>query len=207
MPLNVQNAILAHIVDMMDGVANFHRTRRTSRRSTKKHRRDQAGDNPRNTDDAIFDDTTPVDVGPTIADTVQLAVSKPVPDGMDSDSDITLGFPPIYQFLTIGINSVTKKLETICTQHRTVLHASDHTSMESISKIPAQLILVCRGDIDPPILISHIPSLVASCNSSHGRSPSNVSWLVPLSRGAETTLSQALGLKRVSVVAIDVSDH
>ena len=88
------------------------------------------------------------------------------------------------------------------------------------TRAPIRTVLVCRPDIDPPILIAHVPYLVAACNSK-GNHPSSSSSkdendsgathdpgarikLVSLPKGAELKLAKATGLRRVSVLALDV---
>lgn len=66
------------------------------------------------------------------------------------------------------------------------------------------VVLVCRSDIDPPLLVSHIPHLVAACNGAPSTIDRRVK-LVTLPKGAEDTLSEAFGLRRVAVIALNVS--
>jgi ribonuclease P/MRP protein subunit POP3 len=122
------------------------------------------------------------------------------------------GLPPpsALQHLTIGINEVTKKIEA----HIRSLHRSNHvvSSMDAQTiadvqpRAPIALVLVCRADINPPALVAHIPQLIASCNANLASDPERpvLVRLVSLHRGAERTLSTALGLKRVAVLGIDV---
>ncbi|CAO3669005.1 unnamed protein product [Umbelopsis vinacea] len=73
-----------------------------------------------------------------------------------------------------GINAITRNLE-----------AKDPDDSDA-------LVFVCRGDIDPPQLCGHFPQLCALA----GRK------LIQLQQGSETSLSNALGLKRVSAIQI-----
>jgi len=114
--------------------------------------------------------------------------------------------PSILHHLTIGINQVTKRLEShIRSAHKAVV-VPGRTASECRSAI--KIILVCQGDVDPPLLIAHLPHLVATCNTSSAQSstqaPQNFIKLVPLPKGAEASLAEALGLRRVAVMAIDV---
>lgn len=117
--------------------------------------------------------------------------------------------PLILEHLVFGINEVTKLLEDTSKSSRETIELDGSDTEKASKRRFTGLILVCRGDVDPPILISHLPYLVAACNSSQWCSQStDVStkkiWLVPLSKGAEFPLSQAMGLRRVSVMAVNV---
>jgi len=111
--------------------------------------------------------------------------------------------PSILQHLTIGINQVTRKLESQIKASRQTVVISDQGAVSS--EFPSQqgikVVFVCRADIDPPMLIDHLPHLVSACNSS--RKPPDFMKLVPLPKGAEFTLAAAMGLRRVAVIAVD----
>jgi ribosomal protein L7Ae-like RNA K-turn-binding protein len=77
-----------------------------------------------------------------------------------------------------GINAITRSLE-----------AKDPDDSDA-------LVFVCRGDIDPPQLCGHFPQLCALASRK----------LIQLQQGSETTLSNALGLKRVSAIQIKVGE-
>ena len=86
--------------------------------------------------------------------------------------------------------------------------ASTLRSQPSVSgpspRAPIHSVFVCRSDIDPPLLVSHIPYLVAACNSAVKDSNTPHLKLVSLPKGAESKLAQETGLRRVAVLAIDV---
>lgn len=110
------------------------------------------------------------------------------------------------QHVTVGINEVTKRLESQCKKQRTIFSRQQVSEVDETPKNPSiYLILVCRPDIDPPLLVAHIPHLVAACNSTPNGTHDRV-MLVTLPKGAELSLSQALGLRRAAVMAFDVSD-
>ncbi|EMD41966.1 hypothetical protein CERSUDRAFT_120846 [Gelatoporia subvermispora B] len=113
--------------------------------------------------------------------------------------------PDVLKHLTIGINDVTRLLEKFTTSdHPDATEAATMTPGPSPSPI-AKVILVCRADVDPPILISHLPHLVAACNSrSHAKASGDV-LLIPLPKGAEFSLASTIGVRRASVLAIDAS--
>lgn len=95
-----------------------------------------------------------------------------------------------------------------------------------------RLIFVCRNDLDPTSLVAHVPAVVAASNEmtktlrtlrAEGTlDPASVmqveepaaqgdaewagqAWLVQLAEGAEQKVADALGLRRVAAVALDVS--
>lgn len=115
--------------------------------------------------------------------------------------------PAIMHGLFTGINEVTKKLEHQCVsaQGFSIPIDSRTTSFPEPASSPTiGLILVCRADVDPPLLTAHIPYLAAACNA-HTNSPEHYVKLVPLPKSAEATLAHALGLRRTAVLALDVS--
>ncbi|KAG6910504.1 hypothetical protein DXG01_009923 [Tephrocybe rancida] len=98
-----------------------------------------------------------------------------------------------------GINEVTKRLEKQGRDQRvTLVSTSEPTNVPSPS--PLRLILVCRADVNPPILVDHLPHLVAAYNSLRPDEPIR---LVPLPAGSELQLSQAIGLRRAAVLGFD----
>lgn len=119
--------------------------------------------------------------------------------------------PVIIDHLVIGLNEVTKRLEGLARVARHVVGLSDQEPGIATRAPPTiAIVLVCREDISSPLLTAHFPQLVAACNSCRNHSYNKVEApplikLVPLPRGAESLLSTAIGLRRVSVLAIDVS--
>jgi len=109
--------------------------------------------------------------------------------------------PPIIPHMTVGINAVTKALETEIRSGRKTVIITDRAVDETLFSTRA--IFICHADLDTPALVAHLPQLVALCNSA--RSENQKIRVVPLPAGASTSLANALGyLKRVSVLAIDV---
>lgn len=84
---------------------------------------------------------------------------------------------PASPIVITGINAITRNLEK-----------KDPDDSDAI-------LFVCRGDIDPSQLCAHFPQLSALASRK----------LVSLQQGAETAISSALGLKRVSAVQMRVS--
>lgn len=111
--------------------------------------------------------------------------------------------PPIIPHITVGINEVTKALETEVRSSRhwqTVVISSP-----AIEKMEASTsaIFICYEDLDTPALVAHLPQLVALCNSA--RSENHKLKVIQLPAGAQSSLVNALGyLSRVSVLALDV---
>lgn len=89
--------------------------------------------------------------------------------------------PPILAHTVIGINSVTKELE------KSIQNIKDHP--------PPSAVYVCKGDLSPSHLYSHIGTMVAMLPGT---------LLFPLTRGSEKKLSEALGMQAVGAVAIKV---
>ena len=118
--------------------------------------------------------------------------------------------PPVLSHLTIGINAVTKRLEAQAHSHRLKtgikVSAQPSDGPPSTKETPAiKYVFVCRADVDPPLLIAHIPELVAACNVSIPSQFLSPVHLIPLPKDAERTLADALNLPRLSILALDVS--
>ena len=112
--------------------------------------------------------------------------------------------PAMLSHVTVGVNEVTKSLETLVQTFREHLPKEPSDSISS-PDVCARLVFVCKGDVDPPALISHFPNLVAACNSTrHNIAHAAITWLIPLAKGSESTLAAALGRRRASVVAVKV---
>ena len=115
---------------------------------------------------------------------------------------MTTKSPSILRHIVYGINAVTKRLEL---QSHSLRRPTTIISIPSVETQPSRhfkYLFVCRQDVDPAILIDHLPHLVASCNSVQA---SNHVKLVPLPKGSELVLAQTLGIRRVTVLGIDVS--
>ncbi len=118
-------------------------------------------------------------------------------------------FPLVLSSLAVGINEVTKRLESLAASHRSQVETRLDLNTIPTSPSPSRLVIACRADVDPPILLGHIPNLVATCNSArkvYGTdSPqSGGTWLVPMPKGTEEALSAAMGLRRVSILLVEV---
>ena len=109
--------------------------------------------------------------------------------------------PPILRHIMVGINEVTKNLETeLRSSRQTVINPNT-----TVAETPflTSVIFICYADLDTPALVAHLPQLVALCNST--RSENQKIKVVQLPAEAQTCLANALGyLKRVSVMALDV---
>ncbi|KAJ7925946.1 hypothetical protein B0H13DRAFT_2229534 [Mycena leptocephala] len=117
------------------------------------------------------------------------------------DDDVVLQ-TPVLSHLVVGINEVTRRLDAqILSSRKTVLVNPDPASEPAPTPAPIKVIVVCRADVDPQILIDHLPHEVAAFNSSK---PSEPIKIIPLPKGAEFTLAKAMGLRRVAVIAMDV---
>lgn len=126
-------------------------------------------------------------------------------NGAETNAEPTEEAPPVLGHITVGINEVTKELEALARQHREILAEKAPSAVHSLDVSSARLILVCREDVDPPVLIGHIPHLVAACNSTrHRLTGGSPIWLVPLAKGSESSLAAAMGLRRAAVIAIKV---
>ena len=216
-PHNVQKTTLASLVTILAGVGVYQLERRLAARKHKrarhnKERKQKVGETKRRKvgDEAMTVDNN--DVGTTPQNTLEQG--NHIME-VDAEPDIELSpAPPIVAHLTIGINGVTKRLESQAQSRRlrTSIYASTPdpaaTSLSASKPGPERAslayIFVCRADIDPPLLVAHLPELVASCNAPAPSIQTPPVHLITLPKLAESTLAETIGLRRVSVLALDV---
>ncbi|CCM04192.1 uncharacterized protein FIBRA_06358 [Fibroporia radiculosa] len=208
-PINVQNSILARVADMAVGVSEYHLAREKASRRRKRTRESpnaparkmqrlsSPGTSTENVRLAGIVEAMQTHHSPT-----PMSASQAPEDTTEGESNGTPG-PPILQHLTFGVNEVTKLLEKRAQSYRHVVTVANSTPKSSPqAEQCACIILVCRGDVDPPMLLQHFPQLVAACNSRRPTTSEEIVWLIALPKGAESTLADAMGLRRVSVLAI-----
>lgn len=176
-PVNLQNLVLAQVLSLLDDVFEYQNTRSQANRKRKRELAEKT--RPRKKPKLRVANDPPIESGSSTRMEVDLVVPET---------------PAILAHLTMGINEVTKHLETQVRIRR------GKTTNENSFNI--KVVLVCRADVNPPMLIDHLPHLVAAYNSTGASDPI---LLVPLPQGAEFTLAQAMGLRRVAVMAIDAS--
>lgn len=102
--------------------------------------------------------------------------------------------------ISIGVNSITRGMEAMIVNQRQQLQQQLKETEKQQIVGNYRIVFVCLKDVSNPYFFSHIPSLCGISSSS-----SMVTYLVPLLKvGSQKILSQALGLKSVSCVAIKV---
>ncbi|TDL28039.1 hypothetical protein BD410DRAFT_341136 [Rickenella mellea] len=211
--LNLQNAILARTIDILRGVSEYHIARqivsrkgKTRRRSERKRKRGEQPDVQNQSavqpQDAMLGDGTPESVHAEVHgldNTTASTDTRPV-------SSIPIPPPPILSHITVGINEVTKRLEAQYRIRRHVLSTSPILPQPHISEALPNIavVLVCLADIEPQVLVAHIPQLVAACNANVSTCSPCVK-LVPLAKNAEMVLADAMGLRRVAIAALDAA--
>lgn len=182
-PVNLQNLVLAQILSLLDGVSQYQLARSQANRKRKREQSEKS--RPRKKKRVNDSETPPSESGSGAAYSTKMQTDLVIPDQ-----------PAILAHLITGINEVTKCLETQVRNRRA------RTTDENFSSPPnVKIVLVCRADINPPMLIDHLPHLVAAYNSAKATDPL---LLVPLPQGAEYTLAQVMGVRRVAVMAINV---
>lgn len=200
-PPNVQNSILAHLLDLLDGVAEYHQKCCANTRARK--RRLEVINGPQ------YRDAEGRTTGGNM-DVVDRGLSSEIqtdplalPDTADGPEP-----PLILKSLICGINAVTKQLEAQIEYSRPkiVLKSTDDIEHIEEHKPIIRYLFVCRADVDPPVLIDHLPHLVATYNALR-QSDLPPTILVPLPKGAEAPLAQAMGVRRLAALAIDVNLH
>ena len=207
MPINVQNAVLSRLILSLEGVAAHHASKTAQSREKKRPRSQESGPNKRKKTSAGNEDgTSDPPVGTSSVPDEPMDVG-----GADQESVIPTE-PPIIPHLILGINQVTKRLEHQARAYRQILGATptitEGGTPQPPPSRPVSVVFVCRADVDPPLLISHLPTLIASCNSSRNAVANPESHppikLVPIPKGSESLLADAAGLRRLAVLALDV---
>ncbi|TFK36976.1 hypothetical protein BDQ12DRAFT_686182 [Crucibulum laeve] len=199
-PVNLQNSTLVRIIPLLQGVAHYHHVRSKlvkkrkhdalnaeGKKSAPKHKRRKIGA------EDTAQQTEEMDVEPPIIINSTPTASHPVES--TQDADVLHEAPEVLKHITFGINEVTKKLEAqIRDARRTLLLKAESEATPTPS---LKVLLVCRADVDPPLLIDHLPHLVAAYNSAQTQ---DTIKLVPLPKGAELTLADTIGVRRVAVL-------
>lgn len=197
-PMNVQNSILALTLAMMDGIPDYQLSRGKDNRKRKRELQKGPVQKKRQTDEEAVGSSMEIITDETKSD----PANNLLPLSSTTIGISALEPPPVLQHLVVGINEVTKRLEHQIQQSRVTVVTTAKDSAIPSQGPDLKIILVCRADIDPPLLIDHLPHLVAACNSTQ---TSHTVKLVPLPKGAEPSLAQAIGLRRAAVVGIDVA--
>lgn len=187
----MQNTALAHLVTVLDGLAAYNGARSDANRKRKREVR--AAERPRKKKKVEAE-------GGDVPMTEEIKETAPMADEQAAPSLSVLDPPPVAQHMVFGINEVTKRLEAQASAARTAISPTSITDRPSTLP-PLSIVFVCRADVDPPILIDHIPHVVAAINSSRASGSVKV---IPLPKGAESTLATVIGVRRVAVVAFDV---
>ncbi|RPD81890.1 hypothetical protein L226DRAFT_607118 [Lentinus tigrinus ALCF2SS1-7] len=204
-PVNIQNSVLAVVVSMLGGVAQHNLDREHASRKRRRLR------GPR--DDRLSKKSRSEQAVPAQESSALTGLAEDLAMHTDTSIPDSAAAPSILQHMVVGINEVTKRLEALARSYRQTIVPT--TEVQSISgssgpSTTSRLVIACRADVDPPILIGHLPHLVAACNSAGKHSASKTSepdgtWLVPMAKGAENTLAEAIGLRRVAVILIESS--
>lgn len=193
-PSNAQNLFLATLVTTLESAA-----RSGSRKSFKAFARKAL---PRSEIADSVEGTNP--------SLDSIVCSKPSACAVDSTPlpSLAVSKLALSGHMTIGINEVTRRLESQLksVRHSVTLTTTSHANPVVPDISPISAVFVCRADVNPPILLDHIPHLVAGCNSTRpGSNPLEARQplkLIVLPKGSESALAQALGLRRAAVIAV-----
>ncbi|KAG8814439.1 hypothetical protein FRC19_001763 [Serendipita sp. 401] len=215
--LNVQNSFLGCTVDLLECLRSYHIERGLHSRKSRRARRRQIlrekekedpptvgmkRKEPPSLDSSQSKKRRKLDVP-----SIEPPSEKDVEETTEEKAIILPSQPAILQHVTFGLTQVGKALE----QHIATLRNGISKSTALIGDMSYPIaILACRWDINPPQLFSHIPNLVASSNTLAtlyhqkfpGVQPIPEIKLVNLPKGAESSLSESIGLRRVSIVLL-----
>ncbi|KAJ7751328.1 hypothetical protein DFH07DRAFT_534169 [Mycena maculata] len=187
-PTNLQNTALACTISLLDGISEYNSARGQQNRKRKNLYKDANQNKKRKVDGELSESAVPVDVV--------------LPDVEEPSEESTLPpRPAVISHLVIGINEVTKRLDTQIRSLRNIISLKAASSDEPAPpSTPITVIVVCRADVDPSILIDHLPHEVAAFNSSKPPQPIKI---IPLPKGSESALAKAIGVRRAAVMAMD----
>lgn len=197
----MQNALLTYIAEKLEGASDHHFSRcllGRKRKRTAKVLEDSLKRKQAKVDSEVPEDPEDGRNLPSIPNPSQVAApNTQFPVNIDQANSSNFHEPPLMlRHMIYGINEVTKRLET---QTQNARHVAIVDGSEPLTLM--KYVFVCRADVDPPLLIDHLPHLVAAYNSTCLRNPIK---LVALPQGAELLLAQKLGIRRVTVMTIDV---
>ncbi|KAF8931566.1 hypothetical protein BGZ52_012316 [Haplosporangium bisporale] len=162
---NDNNAIVLDVLcELLHPIKSYHHTHSAEINKEKKSKKKEAKEKSKKTTHEV---TKP---NPALAATATPSLAL---------NPTTTEIPHILTHTVIGINSVTKELE------KSIQNIKDHP--------PPSAVYVCKGDLSPSHLYSHIGTMVAMLPGT---------LLFPLTRGSEKKLSEALGMQAVGAVAI-----
>lgn len=131
-----------------------------------------------------------------------------IPEG-DTATEAPPEAPEILNYVKFGLNEAAKSLEQYISKLRQSLLVETPLTDDVVTP---RVMFACRWDVNPPDLFSHIPHLVASANTLgtiyEAKFPSARSTieikLVNLAKGSENSLSEAVGIRRLSMVTLNV---
>ncbi|KAF8743709.1 hypothetical protein AX14_001231 [Amanita brunnescens Koide BX004] len=190
-PMNMQNELLTHLISILEGVADYQIV---FRRLSRKRKR---GNPPDEVQAEEKEDVISPPQGAFSCFTNHCYLTRNLTNLQDSDTRVK----SIVDHLVVGLNAVTKRLEEQVRKrpHSVTITKDGPTADTRAAKPDLCLVLACRADIDPPLLIDHLPHLIASCNAIQKESVR----LASLPEGAEGTLAKSLGIRRVTVIGFD----
>ncbi|KAL5533577.1 hypothetical protein ACEPAG_37 [Sanghuangporus baumii] len=237
---NVQDAILERVIELIQGVSEYNIGRHKRTRETRAIRRAQKREKkPRQTQ---VQNEMEVDASQdTGGSGPSASTSTASASALEILQHVTIGINAVTKRLEqqcciprqiVSSETLSKSNSAKSSTDRdeaavdevmgdtstdSVVDQNSHSNL-NVSSDPAasrasiRTVLVCLPDIDPPLLVAHIPYLVAACNSKANYSnndssathdPSARIKLISLPKGAEVKLAQATGLRRISVLALD----
>ncbi|KAJ8702229.1 RNase P and RNase MRP subunit [Pleurotus ostreatus] len=139
-PLNLQNTILARLLSVLEGVSEYNSARDKAHRDGKRVRRDSSVSRTKKKLKAHDGIAVQND-----------GISDLVVDNPSADTVAIHPKPPILEHVIVGINEVTRRLESQIRGLRTAVKVSSEGAHSlSDSRREIKVVFVCRDDIDPP---------------------------------------------------------
>ncbi|KAJ1877823.1 RNase P and RNase MRP subunit [Coemansia sp. RSA 1722] len=133
------------------------------------------------------------------------SIKQIIADSMESsETEAAKAGLALMDHVVIGINSTTRALEKqIRSQGPDNAATNDSHNQSAGTKNDIALVVVCKGDLDMP-MIAHFPGLAHMANENLTKHNPSIGGfrLVGLVEGSECKLGAAVGHKRVSVIGI-----
>jgi ribonuclease P/MRP protein subunit POP3 len=215
-PPNVQNSFQAAIVHLLSCLRDYHiqQNRNAKKARNKAAKREENEEQPRlhGKKRKIPDDVPPTVPSKRRQSETGKPIEVPNPSDVSESGDKNVApseAPDILKNVKCGLNETVKALEQHISNLRDCLAKGVPLTDDVITP---RIVLACRWDVNPPDLFSHIPHLVASANrlgdiyeKKFASAPAIPEIkLVNLPQGSEKSLSDAVGIRRLSMVILNV---
>jgi ribonuclease P/MRP protein subunit POP3 len=218
-PPDVQNSFQAAIIDLLSCLKDYHiqqnrnakkgalARKKAANRKEKEEQPHLQGKKRKMTDD-VLDTASSKRRKTETGESIEVSNPSDVSESGDKNVGPSEG-PDILKNVKCGLNQTEKALEQHISNLRDCLTKGVALTDDVITP---RIVLACRWDVNPPDRFAHIPHLVASANrlgdiyeKKFASAPAIPEIkLVNLPHGSEKSLSDAVGIRRLSMVILNV---